>query len=244
MQLGHVHGLGVDPGSGDLYAGSHYGLIRFPQRREPSRVGAIQDFMGFTVIGPNHFLASGHPGAGQDGPSNLGLIDSIDGGRSWQTLSLAGHADFHILKASHGVIYGSNAGQLMVSQDGRTWDTRARIAMADLAISPQDQQTVLATTRQGPARSTDGGRSFGLVAGAPLLQLVTWTDAGGLVGITPEGTVHVSSDGGTTWSQRGSAGGAPEALTASGKQIYAAVEDRIVSSDDGGRTFRTRYEGS
>jgi photosystem II stability/assembly factor-like uncharacterized protein len=132
----------------------------------------------------------------------------------------------------------------MVSQDGRTWDTRARIAMADLAVSPQDPQALVAATLQGLARSTDGGRSFRLVPGAPLLQLVTWTDTGGIIGITPQGTVHVSGDGGATWSPRGSAGGAPEALTASGNQVYAAVEGKIVSSDDGGRTFRTRYEGS
>ncbi|MCA1693766.1 MAG: exo-alpha-sialidase, partial [Actinobacteria bacterium] len=77
-----------------------------------------------------------------------------------------------------------------------------------------------------------------------LLQLVTWTDTGALVGIAPEGTVRVSGDGGSTWSQRGSAGAVPEALTASGDQVYAAVQSKIVSSDDGGRTFRTRYEGS
>ncbi|MGH3775984.1 MAG: F510_1955 family glycosylhydrolase [Pseudonocardiaceae bacterium] len=244
VQFAHVHGLGVDPGTGDLYAGTHHGLIRFPQRGEPIRVGAAQDFMGFTVIGPNHFLASGHPGAGQDGPSNVGLIESTDGGRSWQTLSLAEQADFHTLETSNGLVYGSNAGQLMVSKDGRTWDTRVRIALADLAVSPEDQETLLATTQQGLSRSTDGGRSFELVAGAPLLQLVTWTDTGGTIGITPEGTVHVSSDGGITWSQRGSAGGAPEALTASAEQIYVAVEGKIVSSDDGGRTFRTRHQGS
>ncbi len=245
VQLAHVHGLGVDPGSGDFYAASHYGLVRFPQQGKPSLVGGlVQDFMGFTVVGPNHFLASGHPGAGQNGPSSVGLIESTDGGRSWKTLSLAGQADFHVLKARHGLVYGSNDGQLMVSQDGRTWETRARIAMADLAISPQDPQTLLATTQQGLARSIDGGRSFRLVPGAPLLQLVTWTDTGALVGIAPEGTVRVSGDGGSTWSQRGSAGAAPEALTASGDQVYAAVESKIVSSDDGGRTFRTRYEGS
>ncbi len=245
MQLAHVHELGVDPGTGDLYAGSHHGLIRVPQQGEPSLVGGlVQDFMGFTVVGPNHFLASGHPGPGQDGPSNVGLIESTDGGRSWQTLSLAGQADFHALEARHGLVYGSNAGQLMVSKDGRAWDTRARIAMADLAVSPKDPQTLLVTTQQGLARSTDGGRSFQLVPDAPLLQRVTWPDTGGLVGVTPEGIVQVSDDGGTTWSPRGSVGGAPEALTASGEQVHVAVGGTIVSSDDGGRTFRTRYQGS
>jgi hypothetical protein len=244
VALGHVHGLGVDPGTGDLYAASHYGLFRFPQSGQPARVGPVQDVMGFTVVGPNHFLASGHPGPDQGGPSNVGLLESTDGGRSWQTLSLAGQADFHALTTSHGVIYGSNAGQLMVSPDGTTWQTRARIDMADLAASPQEPDTLLATTEQGLARSTDGGRAFGPVAGVPLLLLITWSDGASLIGLTPEGAVQVSEDGGTTWQQRGFAGAAPEALTASGDKVHAVVEGKIVSSDDGGHTFRTRYSVS
>jgi hypothetical protein len=241
VPLGHVHGLGVDPGTGDLYAASHYDLFRLPQWGQPTRVGPVQDLMGFTVVGPNHFLASGHPGAGQHGPSNVGLIESTDGGHSWQTLSLAGQADFHALEVSQGVIYGFNAGQLMVSPDGKTWDTRAQIMLADLAASPTDPNTLLATTPQGLARSTDGGRHFELVAGAPTLLLITWTNRGDLIGLTPEGAVQVSDDGGTTWSSRGFAGAAPEALTASGEHLYAATGDKIVRSDDGGQSFHTRY---
>lgn len=241
VELEHVHGLGVDPASGDLYAGSHYGLIRLPEQGQPTRVGGlVQDFMGFTVVGPGHFLASGHPGEDQDGPSNLGLIESTDGGRSWQTRSLAGEADFHALEAKHGLVYGYTAGQLLVSGDLRTWDTRASLALADLAVSPQDPQTVLATTREGLARSTDGGRSFRLVNGAPLLQLVTWPDTARIVGVAPDGTVHVSDDG-ATWQQLGSAGGAPEALTTSAEKVYVAVQGGIVESSNGGRSFRTRY---
>ncbi|MCA1708807.1 MAG: hypothetical protein LC808_38225, partial [Actinobacteria bacterium] len=139
-------------------------------------------------------LARGHPRAGQDGPSNIGLIESTDGGRSWQTLSLAGQADFHALEARHGLVYGTNAGQLNGFKDGRTWDTRAQIAMGDLVVSPTDPETLLATTQQGLAFSADGGWSFRLNLGAPLLQLVTWTDTAGLIGITPEGTVHARQE--------------------------------------------------
>ena len=245
VELEHVHGLGLNPGNGDLYAGSHYGLIRIPEQGEPTRVGGlVQDFMGFTVVGADSFLASGHRGEDQDGPANLGLIESTDGGRSWHTVSLAGEADFHSLEAEHGMIYGSSGGRVMVSQDGRTWENRASLPLADLAISPDDPNTMLATTEQGLARSTDGGQTFRLFDDAPLLQLVTWPDAGRLVGVAPDGNVHASDDGGATWDQRGSVGGAPEALTTDGEVVHVAVGGGIVTSPDGGRTFRTRYAGS
>jgi hypothetical protein len=59
--LAHVHGLGVDPADGTLYAASHHGVFRIPTGSEPERVSEVQDTMGFTVVGPGRFLGSGHP---------------------------------------------------------------------------------------------------------------------------------------------------------------------------------------
>lgn len=68
VELSHVHGLGVDSADGQLYAGTHYGLIRVPEDGDPTLVGEVKhDFMGFTVVGPDHYLASGHPGQGTAG---------------------------------------------------------------------------------------------------------------------------------------------------------------------------------
>lgn len=54
--------------------------------------------------------------------------------------------------------------------------------------------------------------------------------------------VHVSPDRGTTWEERGSAGGQPAALTAEGEQVFIATGDgRILESSDSGRTFSVRY---
>jgi hypothetical protein len=245
-EVAHVHGLGVDPRDGALYAGTHYGLFRLPDQGEATRVAdRVQDFMGFTVAGPGHYLASGHPGAGQDGPSSLGLIESTDGGQTWQSLSLAGEADFHSLAARHGRVYGLNAlnGEFMVSEDKRTWDTRGTLPMADFAVSPEDPDVLLATTEQGLARSDDGGRTFQPAQTAPLLQLVSWGEDGTIIGVEPSGTVHASTDDGQTWEQRGSLDCAPHALTAtSGSDVFAAIDGAILASADGGRTFTVRYQ--
>ena len=238
--MAHVHGLGID--DGELLAGTHYGAFRVTDDGAVTQVGPTQDFMGFTVVGPGHYLASGHPGAGQDAPGNLGLIESTDGGRTWDTVSLSGEADFHSLEARHGRVYGHSGGVLLVSEDKKTWDARARIGLADLAVSPDDPDTVLATTEQGLAASVDGGKRFALVEGAPVLLLVHWTDEGTIVGVDPQGIVHLSLDRGESWDRRGSVQGQPAALTAQGDKIFVATADgRISESSDGGRTFRVRY---
>ena len=247
VTLEHVHGLGVDPADAQLYAGTHHGLVRISPDGELTRIAdRVQDYMGFTVVGPGHYLASGHPGPDdQSSPGNLGLIESTDGGGTWDTLSLAGEADFHALDATQGTIYGYTAGQLLTSQDGRNWDDLGQKAIADLAVDPAQPQRLLVTTEQGPARSEDGGRSFTPLNGAPLLQLVAFAaDGGGAVGVAPDGTVYASSDAGQTWTRRGSVGGPPEALGVNGQEVYVASQGAVVASTDGGATFTDRHRAS
>jgi len=244
-ELAHVHGLGVNPADDTLVAGSHVGLFRVPAEGSPIRVSEAQDFMGFAVVGPDHFLASGHPGEGQSGPGAVGLIESTDGGKTWTALSLAGEADFHSLDEQDGRIYGLNAatGAFMVSEDKVTWRTPAGAPMADFAVSPDEVGVVLATTEQGLARSYDGGNSFQIVDGAPLMLLVDWAADGTVVGSTPEGEIHVSTDDGATWDGRGSLGAAPEALGAESRdEVYAAAGGAILASEDGGQMFTVRHQ--
>lgn len=247
----HVHGLGVDPGDGMLYAATHSGLFSLPEQGRATRIAnRAQDTMGFAVVGPGQFIGSGHPDYREDDvrPPLLGLISSDDAGQTWDRLSLHGKADFHALQAAHGQIYGydSTSQTLMVSKDRKQWDRRATLEMADFAVSPTDPDTLLATTAQGLVRSTDGGRTFAPVAGAPLLVVLTWAPPGQLYGVMPDGTVQRSADGGVTWGARGSVAEQPEAITVDVREgnevLYVAAARRgILASTDGGRTFTTRY---
>lgn len=236
----HVHGIGVDPADGAVYAGTHLGLFRLSAKQPPVRVAdRVQDFMGFTVVGPNRFLASGHPAQGSLEPTSLGLIESSDGGSTWASRSLVGEADFHALQARHGRVYGYNSltGGFMVSVDLRSWETRATLPMADFAVSPADPDLIVATTEQGVVQSADGGRSFTPMAG-PVLLLISWADDGALVGVTPQGAIQISTDDGASWQLRGSVDAAPEALeVTSANELYVADGGAIRVSRDGGRTF-------
>ena len=247
----HVHGLGVDPGDGVLYAATHSGLFRVPGQGKASRVAnRAQDTMGFSVVGPGRFIGSGHPDPREDDvrPPLLGLIESDDRGQTWDRISLHGKADFHALQAAHGNVYGydSTSQTFMVSRNSKDWDRRSTVPLADFAVDPTDPDILLATTAKGVVRSVDGGRGWTPVTGAPTLVVLTWAGPGRLYGVTPDGMVQQSTDGGLSWGRRGSVGGQPEAITADvrgGREtLYIAASDRgILASTDQGRTFTTRY---
>lgn len=239
-QMEHIHGIGIDPENDAIYAGTHYGLFQI-EDGTAARVGdRVQDFMGFTVAGPDHFLASGHPGEGQGGHSSVGLIESTDGGMTWQELSLAGDADFHALEYRHGRVYGldSVSGQLLVSDNKKSWQELSREPIADFAVSPQDPDVLIATTQQGLIQTTDGGRIFEAVTDAPLMVFVGWAEDGTLAGVTPEGVLHTADAPTGNWTERGNVGGQPEALTVHATdEIYTATSGTVLVSTDSGATF-------
>jgi hypothetical protein len=236
----HIHGLAeVD---GDLFVATHHGLFAVAPDGTTRQVSQDDhDFMGFTVADDGTFLASGHPSSVNDLPANLGLLESTDGGVTWESVSLLGDVDFHALDAQGDVIYGFNSvrGQLMSSNDRSFWtDFHHDFGVADLAIAPDDDDALVITTEDGPRRSVDGAESFELIDGAPLLMLVDWPREEELYGITPGGEVFVSADGGTSWEERGTLDARPQAMTvAADGTLYAATPEAIVASDDGGVSF-------
>jgi hypothetical protein len=245
----HVHGLGVNPRDGALYAATHTGLFVVGDGTATRVTERLQDTMGFTVVGPDHFLGSGHPDARDtqlydpDRRPLLGLIESRDAGRSWRPLSLLGEADFHALEVADGLVYGYDAtgGRLMVSSDRRRWQVRSSVELTGFAVSPTDPELVIAATGRRLLRSSDGGRTWQPTQG-PALLVLDWADQAGLWGISPDGQVWHSTDAARSWQRPGRVGGQPEALLAHQGRLYAAVmELGIVSSTDGGRTWQVRY---
>ncbi|MFJ9010713.1 F510_1955 family glycosylhydrolase [Streptomyces canus] len=243
LTVSHVHGLGIDPADGRLYVATHEGVIAVADDGTAQRVGDTADYMGFTVIGPKTFLGSGHPAEGSGGHGNRGLIQSTDSGKTWKTLSLGGTTDFHSLEYMHNTVYGydSTRGLLRVSADRASWDDRAELAALDIAVSPKDRDVVLATTEDGVAASTDGGRKFRAGAGQVLAHL-SWPAADALYGVDLAGGLHRSIDGGIGWKKTGTVpGGQPQALTAvDARRVLVATQDGVYESRDGGRTFTQR----
>ena len=247
--VAHVHGLGIDPSDGALHVATHNGLYRMPGDGPVERVSeGRHDYMGFTVAGADRFLASGHPAPGTAEAAELdrplfGLIESTDGGRTWEPISLSGEVDFHGLEAVHGNIYGfdSTNGRFLVSTDGgSTWDERSNIPIGDLAVDPADEDRIVASTADGLAESTDGGRSWQLLDGPPVVFL-DWHAERGLWGLDGQGTVH-RLDGGT-WQAVEQLAGSPQALLVHDDGVVAAVDDgsTVIHTSADGQDWTERY---
>jgi hypothetical protein len=245
-RIEHVHGLGINPADGALFIATHHGLFRSaPGSTEAEPVGTSgQDVMGFTVVGPDRFLGSGHPAPGEDRPPNLGLIESDDAGSSWQDVSLTGEADFHVLRSAHDRVYAFNGltGKLMLSDDGgESWEERRPPgAVVDLAVDPRDPERILASTDAGLQLSEDDGRSWRRIKGG--IGLLAWPAPRALYWVDASGTTRVSPGPGQSWKKRGSIDGQPAAFAASDEnELYAALADgTVMASDDGGASWRVR----
>jgi hypothetical protein len=246
----HVHGLGVDPADGTLYVATHYGTFRVPADGPAQRIGdSLQDTMGFTVVGADYFLGSGHPdqqGFDEGQPPLLGLIESTDGGQTWEALSLSGEVDFHALAYAHDQVYGwdSTGGGFMVSADKTDWDTRSTLDLFGFAVDPADADQIVATTPEGVQTSSDGGTTWQPTTGAPELALVAWDVDSGLWGVDPGGTTYHATALDAGWEQAGSLPGPPQALLADGETLYAAAADGdvtgIYQSTDAGTSWELR----
>lgn len=238
----HVHGLGVNPADGQVYVATHFGLWRLDRDDGARRVGeGFHDLMGFTVVGADHFLASGHPLLTEDLPPLLGLIESTDGGATWRSVSLLGDADFHALRTVGEEVWGWNStdGALMVSGDGRDWEQRAVVpGLVDFVVEPGAPRHVLAAVGDGAGdaglqRSRDGGATWE-PAGGPSLVKLAWEQPDRLWGVDVDGTVWRSEDGGQAWQDTGVVDGAPEAFADAGDRLLVAAGGVVAESRDDG----------
>ena len=238
----HVHGLSVNRETDQVLLATHEGL--FDVTKSPAtKIGGTNDLMGFTAAADQDvFYASGHPGPGSDLPNPLGLIKTVDGGRTWEQLSRQGESDFHALAATKSGIVAFD-GTLRTSPDGKTWsESTAAFVPAVLAGTPESD-TVLATTRDGLQRSTDGGKTWTRNTTAPVIQFAAFAGGTEVAGVEPNGSVHYSADAGSTWTKTGRIDGQVQAVTAvagaDGKPwIWAATTAGLIVSTDGGATFR------
>lgn len=249
----HVHGLGTNPADGNLYAATHTGLFRITAEGDARRIAdRYQDTMGFTVVGPDHFLASGHPDSrdkhlrSRGKPPLLGLISSTDAGETWRARALLGEADFHAIVRSGATIlsYDSTGTRVLASTDGGTaWEMRSTIELLDLAVDPADPERVAGLDTAGRLLlSDDGGRSWRGDPAPETMTRIQWSESGLFGGDDAGGLHHRAEPDTTKWTRVGRFDGRIEALSVADKEMYVAVAGAgIFVSTNGGRSWDQLY---
>ena len=165
---------------------------------------------------------------------------TTDGGTTWEPLPLLGSAYFMEFESpSFGVTTG-NFGAFVSRDGGLSWDPSPQ-EMSEFSFSGESIGLGAAAT--GLFRSTDGGVSFGLVhEGAA--EAVAYLAPSVAVAIV-DGSLLRSTDGGQSWTDRGSAAGRSELFVVSADVVvawgrsgdYPDFDDRLLRSADGGASW-------
>ena len=220
--LDHLHGLHLTADA-TVLAGTHTGLFALADDGNTTRIGTSDDdFMGLTgTPGTDHLFASGHPGPSSTAPNPLGLTESTDAGSSWTPKSLVGEVDFHALATDGRTLIGFDGvtGLLTSTDAGTTWRPGATIGATALALT---ETGVWAATADGLQNSTDRGRTFTAIPGAPLLMLLSAAKDGSLWGVDTTGTAWRSRTG-REWEQRAVVAQAEAVLAVDFATAYAAT---------------------
>jgi photosystem II stability/assembly factor-like uncharacterized protein len=175
-----------------------------------------------------------------------GLYQSSDGGRTWQSTTLAGQDAMNLGRAAGGVTWTAGHNVLAKSTDGgQTWqDVRPEglphLDIHGFAVDPRDERTLWAALAgQGLYRSTDAGASFALVTrevGAGVMALAVMPNGRVLAGDMQQG-LFASADGGKTWTASPEAGLMGIAVNPKEPQRIIATGAGILLSTDGGRNW-------
>lgn len=267
-EVHHIHGLAFDRSNPDVtLVATHTGLVRLRPKAAPEWIGDHRfDLMGFTAHPkqPKLFFASGHPDLStyqRERVGNLGLLLSEDGGQTWRSIALKGHADFHALAYSPGKggqLYGWNVGGgerglYRVTMKTSAVERLRAEGLADvlaLSASPDETPRLLAGTVKGASMSNDGGEAWRPVTRLPTglpVPAVTHhvSDARAVYAYVHGrgGGLMRSRDAGATWEAAGFVSGADTPVIAMavgpGERVAVATTAAdVLQSFDGGGTWQ------
>jgi photosystem II stability/assembly factor-like uncharacterized protein len=252
LEIGSV---AVNPGDGALMIGSTSGSYRLPKGAEAPEVfeptmaaagksGPLIDLV-VRFKGPDAIVASGHSKGGTL-PQNVGLIESPDGGKTWQAVSGLGEIDYHDVEVSGDMVVAlrtDDPNSVQLSKDGgKTFEARAAPSAAaalDVAVNPGNPKQWAVGTESGTFTSNNEGGSWRQRDTTPKAKLA-WAGPGQLYSAGLDGKIRLSTDDGKTFNEvGGSLGTGPKDFNAGPDgTLYAYLTGgRVSASTDGGKTW-------
>lgn len=225
----HLHGIAYGEDQ-NIYIATHEGMLSTGSSGEKWEMKGDYDFdfMGFHVLSDGTMLTSGHPGEKSDLPNPLGILESTNNGEKWESKSMLGKVDFHIISSNFSkpnVIYAVNqmdsgnykAGLYKSTDKGKKWESLEASGLPkdlhqiySIVSMPDDENVLLAGSADpeiGVIQSLDGGKTwetyepFRLITAFGVLP-----ESKELVSYSiteGEAGVTISKDQGKTWEYKG-----------------------------------------
>jgi hypothetical protein len=185
VTLTHIHGLGYTPDGDQIIVPAHDGLMLYSNGSWSEGPGERDDYMGFSVVNDG-FYSSGHPAPGSDKKNPFGIVKSTDGGESFDTLTLYGEVDFHLMNVSYNThtIYVMNpqvnpemaeVGLYYSTDETKTWTKSDMEGFNEeavaLAVHPDQDSIVAIGSQRGLYLSKDYGDHFDKVSDKQITAL-------------------------------------------------------------------------
>lgn len=219
--------------------GTHEGLYELTGSNKMKKMGTENfDVMGLAVLG-NKIFASGHPNRGSKLPAPVGLVASIDYGRAWKQISLAGIVDFHLLEGSRSELYGadSQSGNLMYSADfGKTWEFLGQNEFSDIAVSPDRKGVAVALKDRNLWLTENSFNAMVEIKNSLKFSQIEWTKYG-LFGLSGN-SLYQSLNNGKTWLKLSKFKGEPGILGTSENLMIVTVGSDFYRSLNSGKSFK------
>ncbi len=255
----YVNALDVDPATGDYVMTTNRGFWRIdPNTDSVERLtgtvtadggsSPVGTFLEVLVTGPGTLLGSGHPDSKKELPPYLGLIESGDGGETWEVISRLGEADLHKILLKHDRMYAIDAvlAAVLISDDGgRTFVehiTPRDQVFIDLEVDPSDPEHIIGATDTQLYGSQDAGKTWRPMDTGDRIRLV-WTAPDAFFRADQDGTFYRSRDGGVRWEEIGTVPGEPYKFKALDTEhlLLALSDGTVVETEDGGRTWEEAF---
>lgn len=189
-----------------------------------------------------------------DDPSHLyfghhdGLLESTDGGRTWQPGALSGADAMNVRPSGGGMMQIAGHEVYVESRDGgQTWQPVPNdlpgLDLHAFVVDPNNAERAWAfAVGHGLFETTDAGRRWELRNPGNIGALTIFVEEGRpvLLGLSETGLGR-SDDGGQTWQALGRPDGQVTSLAAAADRsvVYAGTTAGLQRSSDGGRTWNS-----
>jgi hypothetical protein len=189
IKLKNIRGIGYPGNDNALYIAGNDGLKLYKDKKWYKTTANQHDYIGFQAV-ETGFIASGHPQKGSGLKDPLGLIKSVNKGKTIQKLAFYDKANFHFTAASYAgnglYVIGEeqngpiNLGVNYSTDNGKTWKKSAfknfsADSMGMMAVHPTNGTTMAMSTRSGIFFSTDNGNTMKPITGQVMVTALTFS---------------------------------------------------------------------